>query len=192
MLDRWRAWNYEPKSEREWSEDLKSEVLALLGAVIGSYSTKDAAGKYSSGSIKSFDSADLSERCASYSIEILSDKQVESAYERDHEYFLRSVFVNSSVMWNRAHRNFIEEHLPNRLFWRYKHHCRLFKKERSDFDDKMHSAELREQTTETILIERIASLEAHVARLEGWIKSTKSWVVWASIILAGIIIMVRR
>jgi hypothetical protein len=37
MLGRWREWNYEPEKDREygWSEDLKSEVLALLGAIIG-------------------------------------------------------------------------------------------------------------------------------------------------------------
>ena len=40
---------------------------------------------------------------------------METGYRRDNEYFLRSVFVNSSVMWNRAQRNFIEERLPDHL-----------------------------------------------------------------------------
>lgn len=196
ILDRWREWNYVPEKEREygWSEDLKTEVLALLGAIIGSYSTTDQGGKFSLCWIKNFDSADLSERCAYYSIERLSDKQMEAGYQKDNEYFLRSVFVNSSVMWNRAQRNFIEERLPDHLVWRYKHHCRLFKRDRSDFDDTMQSAELREnrQTTEAILTERISALETHILRLEGWIKSTKAWVIWASIIIAGLIILVRH
>jgi len=195
MLRRWRAWEYEPEHDREyeWTEDLKSEVLALLGAIIGSYSTINDAGKHSSGSIKSFDSPELSARCASYSSERLSDKQMEKAYQQDNQYFLLSVFVNSSVMWNRAQRLFIEERLPPHLVWRYKHHCRLFKKERSDFDDDMQSAELREDVprTEALLTEKFASLEAHVERLEGWMKATKTWVVWASIIIAALIIWRR-
>ena len=195
-LRRWRDWVYEPEQDREfgWSEDLKSEVLALLGAITGSYSIKDNSSKYSSGSIKSFDSADLAERCAFYSIERLSDKQMESAYKRDNEYFLRSVFVNSSVMWNRAQRNFIEERLPEHLVWRYKHHCRVFKRERSDFDDSMQSSELRENVpkVEAILTEKFAALEAQVRRLEDWMKSTKTWVICASLIIAGLIIWGRH
>jgi hypothetical protein len=196
LLRRWRDWDYELPNDREqrWHVDQKSEVLALLGAIMGSYSTTNEAGKYSWGSIKNFDSTDLAERCAFYSFEKLSDKQIEQAYKKDGEYFLRSVFVNSSVMWNRAQRNIIEEYLPDHLVWRYKHHCRLFKRDRSDFDYTMHSAEHREnvQTTEAILTEKIASLEAHVVRIEGWVKSTKAWVIWASIIIAGLIFLVRR
>jgi hypothetical protein len=195
-LARWREWEYQPKSGREfnWSEDLKSEVLALLGAIIGSYSTTDQAGKFSLGWIKNFDSADLAERCAFYSIERLSDKDMERAYQRDHAYFLQSIFINSGVMWNRPQRNFIEDRLPDRLAWLYKHHCTLFKRDRSDFDDTMQSAELREnrQTTEAILTERITALETHVLRLEDWIKSTKAWVILASVFIAGLIILVRR
>lgn len=196
ILDRWRKWEYEPESDREfnWSEDLKSEVLALLGAIIGSYTTTDRAGKFSLGWIKNFDSADLSERCAFYSIEKLSDEQMGRGYQRDTEYFLRSVFVNSSVMWNRAQRNFIDERLPDHVVWRYKHHCRLFKRDRPDFDDTMQSTELREneQTAEAILTERLITLEAHVVRLEGWIKSTKAWVIVGSILIAGLVIWTRH
>lgn len=196
ILRRWREWDYEPKTDREtrWSWDPKSEVLALLGAIIGSYSITDEAGKYSSGSIEKYDSADLSERCAFYSIQRLSDKQLEQAYKRDGEYFLRSIFVNSSVMHNRAQRNFIEERLSDHLVWRYKHHIRLFKRDRPDFDDTMQSAELREnlQTSEAVVTERIASLEAHVDRVEGWIKSTKAWVIWTLVIIAALIVLVRR
>jgi hypothetical protein len=196
MLGRWREWNYEPEKEREYgrSENLKSEVLALLGAVIGSYSTLDSSGKHSSGSIASFDSTDLSERCAFYSSQILSIEQLENGYKKDGDYFLLSVFRNSSVMWNRAHRNFIEERLPNYLVPQYKHHCRLFKRDRSDFDDTMQSAELQDnpRTTETILIEKIGLLEARIGRLEGWVKSTKAWVIFASIFIGGLVILSRH
>jgi len=199
VLARWTEWEYVESKEElsdSWhvpDRDLKAEVVALLGAVVNSYGTKDAQGKFGSVSVAKLDSDDLAERCGAYSIERLNSKQIEAGVRRDNDAFFLSVMRNAAVLGNRDYRIFIEEHLSRRLAWLYKYHCELLKRRRPDFDAAPQSESMREDEGVTIdpVTQRIDAVAMKVARLEVWLKGIKAWIIWGTIIVVTLLLWRR-
>jgi hypothetical protein len=191
LFSRWQSWDYK-KEERDsgWPEDLKSEVIALLGAVVYAYSTKDEKGKFGSVNVSSLTSDKLAERCGYYSIMQLDVPQMEAAYRRDREWFMESAIRNPGVMYNSAKRIFIEEHLPNFLNWYYKHHCDVYAKRRKDFSatpvttDQRREFNLPEPATELA----INAVMTKALALEASLEKLKRWLLWSVLGLAVLIL----
>lgn len=195
LFSRWEAWDYQRK-EREsgWPEDLKTEVIALLGAIVYAYRTKDDKGKFGSVNVASLNSNKLSERCGYYSIMQLNTKQMEAAYDRDHEWFVESAIRNDGVMYDSAKRTFIEEHLPNFLNWYYRYQCDLRAKRRNDFSVIPVTMELRREFNVPEPVSDIAlkQLAAKTSTLETSLAKLKSWVIWIGLGLAALILWTAR
>ena len=195
LFSRWEAWEYQ-KKERDygWPEDLKTEVIALLGAVVYAYSTKDDKGKFGSVNVASLNSDKLSERCGYYSIMQLSAAQMKAAYERDQRWFVESAIRNDSAMYDLAKRTFIEEHLPNILNWYYKYQCELRAKRRKDFSAVPVTTDLRREFNLPEPVTEIAlnTLAAKTLAVEVKLEKLKNWLFWIAVGLAILILSTAR
>lgn len=197
VIARWKALPEEEKPQEGYYTDgtLKDEFLCLVAAMYGRYYTHDADYKNYQGNVAgAANSADLYERCAFYGRGELTAELMKSAHARDGDFYSLAVLCNDSVLHKTPLRKLLEEeHVQGQLRFVYKRRCEQLAKRWRSFNplpltDWLAEDEDMVPAGQTVAHDpKVAAVETTVMQLKESIAGLKGLIVWALIILAGLV-----
>jgi hypothetical protein len=190
VLERWgkvELKNYKGEDEEGWSTHLsfREELRCLVASL---YSRRSTSAKSGPRVFGSRNDKDIARRCAFYAGTNLSEKDIQTGFDKDKDVFVFAVVKNCYVLLDKKKRALIEEKLSGNFIHEYQRRCKDIRKNHKYFDVTPVSEsgrdlldEFQQQSSkEMSLLEKISAQNEHLAaRLTGYERR----IVWSVLII---------